>query len=239
MLALLRGVSVAFGNSALDSEVDAAVVLPWVQREQHPLVLLPAEPARLEERDLGSAAAAPDGARPQTGHGRLRYPPRVGVVLQIERVELRVERSRRHVSMFVGNEKPRRPGAISRLRRSSRGSPPPLASYRLELCIGWVARGQLPPYLVQHPLPPCSQVPRQIRSRSWRLVITSAQRIDLHRLPIAMPQPSKLLAKRRPTGDSPSLQEPLHKPLVAQRELRQRPVLPRRSGADSAACNAE
>ena len=145
-----------------------------VQRQQHALVLLPAQPARLEERDLGPATAAPHGARPEPGHGRLRHPARVGVVLQVERVELRVERRRRHVSMLVGNEKPGRPGAISQRRRSSRGSPPPLAPDRFELRIRGVARGQLSPYLVQHPLPPCPQVPRQTRARSRRLVTIGA-----------------------------------------------------------------
>ena len=168
VLAPLGGVAVAFRYVVLDAELHAATVGPRLHGESNALLRLLAEPARLQQGNLGPATPATDRARPQIRDRRLRDPPRVAVVLQVQRIELRVERRRRNPPVLVRLEQPRRPAPPAH-RRGRLDPPPTLAPHRLELRVGRIPRRQRPARRRQHPPSPRPQVPRGVRARRGRL----------------------------------------------------------------------
>ena len=128
VLALLRGASAALGNAPLDAEGDTGAVLPRFHREQHALLRRLAQPARLEQRDLRPAVAAPHRARPEIRHRRLRHPARIRLVFQMERIELRVERDHRHLPVLVRVEQASAAGADNAPSAAKRTARAPCAA---------------------------------------------------------------------------------------------------------------
>ena len=226
MLALLRGASASFGDIPLDAEGDPGPVLPPLHREQHTLLRRPAQPARLEQRDLRPAVAASHRARPEIRHRRLRHPPGVRLVFQMERIELRVERGYRHLPVLVRFEQLRRPGPVAHRRERGRRSGPsaPLAPHRLELRIRRIACRQRPPRPGQHLPSPGPRMPREVRARHRRR--RPEERRRPHCLSVTVPIFGKRLAYRTRLRYPLRLQELLDEGSILQRERRQRPGLP-------------
>ena len=166
VLPLLSGVAAPFRDSMLDAEVDPAAVRAKFHREANSLLGPPAEPARLQQGDLRAAAAAANRPRPQIRHGRLRDPAWIALVLQVERIELLVERPHGHSPVLVRPEHLRRSWPETHAR-DCRRSPPSLSPHRFELRVRRVAPRQFPPRRGQHPPSPRPQMPRDARDRRW------------------------------------------------------------------------
>ena len=88
----LRRVAAVMRHIALNAEDDAGLVVLRLHRQQHALVILLAQPARLEQRQGGAALFAGHGARPEIGHRWLGDPARVARVFEIGGIEFGVER---------------------------------------------------------------------------------------------------------------------------------------------------
>ncbi len=212
------------GHVRFDVELDARPVRARRHRQPDALRPLLAEPARLQQRDLRAAGGVADGPRPQVRHHRLGDPARVRVLLQIERVELRVQPGRRHPSFRIRLEPPRRPPGPAPRRRAP-GPPPPLPNRRLELGVRRVARRQCPPRAVEHAPPPRPQMPREVRRLGRRGRLRQAVEAVGRRLVVQVAQLRQLALQVPRLRGAARLQEGRDEDAVAHGERRQRPRL--------------
>ena len=111
----LRGGTRSKRDVGQHAEIDLAAVLHR-HREPDALPRLLAQPARLQQRHLRATAAALRRPRPQIRDDRFDHPARVGLVLQVERVELGVEVFDRDPALGVWLQQARWPGLVALLQ---------------------------------------------------------------------------------------------------------------------------
>ena len=101
----LRRVAAILRHVRLHVKDDACAVRLRRHRQQHALVFLLAQPARLQQGKRGPALLAGNGARPEVGHRGLGDPTRVARVVEVGRVKLRVQRVDLRNAVFVNFQK--------------------------------------------------------------------------------------------------------------------------------------
>ena len=227
MLALLGCVPTLDWDVGLNTENNAGAIRVCFHRQQDPLVAPSAQPSRLEQRHGRPAVLARHSSCPEICDGWLGDPARIALILQILLGKLIIQRVNVRRAVFLERHELHRLVLVGDMALFD----------RLEVGVGWIVCGKLPPGAIQHPLAPGANVPGEIGlelirrlvgfllKREANLIIARLP-LPLRLLPEPVVQPLERRACFRLAVALGLLEELRHEGVVVQDELRQRASLP-------------
>ena len=208
------------GNIPLNTESKSV----FVRFDDQPDALVPllAQPARLEQRHFRPARRATRRPRPQVCHSRLGDPARVAFVLQIEGIELGVQRVGRHATVVVRLQQLPWPCLVPPLRLGE-GALPSLLAHGLELRVRRIGGRQSLPRPSEHSITPRSKMPSKAGRHVRRNVRRIGQQTARPVLILPVPQRRKPFLQTGAALQPPRLQKLLRKVPVSKRKRRKPP----------------